>query len=70
VNINSFYNNGGIILGEKLEVPITILDEIWVKTLEVLRTEEEFKPETVEKIHKIVEKGKINPDSIIAALKE
>lgn len=70
MNINSFYNNGGIILGEKLEVPITILDEIWVKTLEVLMTEEEFKPETVEKIHKIMEKGKINPDSIIAALKE
>ncbi|AEG17862.1 hypothetical protein [Methanobacterium paludis] len=57
-------------MGEKLEVPITILDEIWVKTLEVLMTEEEFKPETVEKIHKIMEKGKINPDSIIAALKE
>ena len=57
-------------MGKDLEVPRTILEEIWTTTMEVLKTKDEFNPETREKIHKLVKMGKINPNSIITALKE
>jgi len=57
-------------VGKDLEVPRTILEEIWMNTMEVLKTKDEFNPETREKIQKLVKRGKINPDIIITALKE
>jgi hypothetical protein len=64
-----FLNIMGVyIIDESLNIPKTVLEDVWAETLKKLKDNPDFNLETIGKIESMVKEGMIIPNDIIDLL--